>query len=430
MTSSLTAMPRDDLSIDFLGKTMPLAEHQDCAAVLEEWANRTANLPAEIAFMQEEIAEKDRQMNECLQIINKNDAAIQKWIKLNGSHVPNPKEEGHRKIVLETYDKAAILQEEKVALSQKTQNVIDKHTRWLDMNIKALQERGEFPDDGDLPSILRPQPPERATRAEPTVPVMPLSQIPNSATVVHQRHPNQHPARILPTQTQPHHAAGVTASAPTTPAAAIMLNRQTRESSLGAAANKRQRLTGGLSTVPANSSGLARHSSLTPATPRAGTPTSARAGSAQPRAAQKTTIGTKKVAPQGSRQSGVPRKSKPAKSGLGRVKRPGTKDSPSSTNDSELSEAESGSGEEEDENAPPSPSGRDAEGDEDMADVDDEEGGDDRKYCVCQSVSYGDMVACDNEQCPYEWFHWTCVGLKSEPVGTWICPVCTKNNKK
>jgi inhibitor of growth protein 3 len=423
-------MPRDDLSIDFLGKTMPLAEHQDCAAVLEEWANRTANLPAEIAFMQEEIAEKDRQMNECLQIINKNDAAIQKWIKLNGSHVSNPKEEGHRKIVLETYDKAAILQEEKVALSQKTQNVIDKHTRWLDMNIKALQERGEFPDDGDLPSILRPQPPERATRAEPTAPVMPLSQIPNSATVVHQRHPNQHPARMLPTQTQPHHAAGVTASAPTTPAAAIMLNRQTRESSLGAAANKRQRLTGGLSTVPANSSGLARHSSLTPATPRAGTPTSARAGSAQPRAAQKTTIGTKKVAPQGSRQSGVPRKSKPAKSGLGRVKRPGTKNSPSSTNDSELSEAESGSGEEEDENAPPSPSGRDAEGDEDMADVDDEEGGDDRKYCVCQSVSYGDMVACDNEQCPYEWFHWTCVGLKSEPVGTWICPVCTKNNKK
>lgn len=424
-------MPRDDLSIDLVGRKMPPAEHQDCAAVLEEWANRTANLPAEIAFMQEEIAEKDRQMNEHLQIINKNDAAIQKWIKINGSHVPNPKEEALRKVVLENYDKAAILQEEKVALSQKTQSVIDKHTRWIDMHIKALQDRGEFPDDPDLPSILRPQPPDRAPRVEAAAPAMPLGQIANSATVAHQRHPNQHPARMLPTQAQPHHAAGVTASAPTTPAAAILLSRQTRESSLGAAAaNKRQRLTVGLGSLPANSSGLARHSSLTPATPRAGTPITARAGSAQPRVSQKTTTGNKKVAPQGSRQSGVPRKSKPTKSGLGRVKRAGNKTSPSSANESELSEAESGSGEEEEEGGATSPGGRDAEGDEDMADVDDEEGGDDRKYCVCQSVSYGDMVACDNEQCPYEWFHWTCVGLKSEPVGTWICPVCTKNNKK
>jgi inhibitor of growth protein 3 len=432
-TTPLTSMPRDDLSIDFVGRNMPPAEHQDCAAVLEEWANRTANLPAEIAFMQEEIAEKDRQMNECLQVINKNDAAIQKWIKINGSHVLNPKEESHRKAVLENYDKAAILQEEKVALSQKTQSVIDKHTRWLDVHIKALQDRGEFPDDLDLPSTLRPLPSERAVRAEVTAPVMPLGPIANSATVVHQRLPIQHPARMLPTQTQPHHPSGVTASAPTTPAAAMMLNRQTRESSLGAAAaaaNKRQRLTGGLGSLPANSSGLARHSSLTPATPRAGTPTTARAGSAQPRVSQKTTTGNKKVAPQGSRQSGVPRKSKPIKSGLGRLKRTGNKNSPSSTNDSELSDAQSGSGEEDDEAVTPPPTGRDAEGDEDMADVDDEEGGDDRKYCVCQSVSYGDMVACDNEQCPYEWFHWTCVGLKSEPVGTWICPVCTKNNKK
>jgi inhibitor of growth protein 3 len=423
-------MPRDDLTIDFVGRKMPLAEHQDCAAVLDEWTNRTANLPAEIAFMQEEIAEKDRQMNECLQIITRNDNAIQKWIKINGSHIQNPKEEIHRKAVMENYDKATILQEEKVALAQKAQAIIDKHTRWLDGHIKALQERGEFPDEPDIPSILRPQPPDRTARAEPSAAVMPLGQVSNSATIAHQRHPNQHPSRMLPTQTQAA-ASATTSSAPATPAAAMMLNRQTRESSLGAvaAANKRQRLTGGLGSLPANSSGLARHSSMTPGTPRAGTPTTARAGSAQPRTSQKTTA-QKKVAPYGSRQSGAPRKNKPGKSGLSRLKRTGNKNSPSSTNDSELSEAESGSGDEEDEVTTPPPPGRDAEGDEDMVDVDEDEGGDDKKYCICQSVSYGDMVACDNEQCPYEWFHWTCVGLKSEPVGTWICPVCTKNNKK
>jgi inhibitor of growth protein 3 len=70
------------------------------------------------------------------------------------------------------------------------------------------------------------------------------------------------------------------------------------------------------------------------------------------------------------------------------------------------------------------------EDDDDAMDVDDDDGGDDKKYCLCQNVSFGDMVACDNDDCPYEWFHWSCVNLKSEPNGTWYCPVCTENMKK
>lgn len=35
------------------------------------------------------------------------------------------------------------------------------------------------------------------------------------------------------------------------------------------------------------------------------------------------------------------------------------------------------------------------------------------------------MVACDNDDCPYQWFHWTCVGLKAEPKGDWLCPHCS-----
>jgi len=409
---------------------MPQTEHQDCAAVLDEWTNRVANLPAEIAFMQEEIAEKDKLLQECIAVIQKNDTAIQKWIRINGSHVPNPREESLSRTILENYDKAQLLQEEKVALAQKTQQVIDKHTRYLDGHIKALQDRGEFPNDPDIPSLLRPTGHDRVTagRPEPPATVMPLGQIINSSVAATPRHPAQHAARMVPAQAQVQQVVGAaTASAPATPAATLLLNRQARESSLGAA-NKRQRVVGGLGTLPTNSSGLARHSSTGPGTPKAGTPSSTRAGSAGPRASQKASVSSKKVAPH--RQTGAPRKSKPGKSGLSRVKRTGNKTSPSSTNDSELSEAESGSGDEEDEAATPPPARRDAEGDEDMADADDDEGGDDKKYCMCQSVSYGDMVACDNESCPYEWFHWTCVGLKSEPVGTWICPVCTKNMKK
>lgn len=421
-------MPRDDLSIDFVGRKMPQIEHQDAAAVLDEWTNRVANLPAEIAFMQEEIAEKDRQMQDCLTVINKHDTAIQKWIRINGSHTPNPREEALSKTILENYDRAKILQEEKVALAQKTQQAIDKHTRYLDGHIKALQDKGEFPNDPDVPSLLRPQTKQEriaAARPEPVVTPTPLNPITANATsAAHTRHPNQYPVR-LPSHVQARQSTGpTTTSAPATPAAPILLNRQARESSQGAA-NKRQRLTGGLGSLPP--SGLARHSSATPGTPRAGTPSGGRAGSAGPRVSAKSAA-TKKVAPQGSRQSGVPRKGKPVKSSLSRLKRVGTKNSPSSTNDSELSEAESVSAEEE--TGTPPARGRNADEDEEMIDVEEDDGADDKKYCVCQSVSYGDMVACDNDSCPYEWFHWTCVGLKSEPVGTWICPVCTKNTKK
>jgi inhibitor of growth protein 3 len=421
---------RDDLTIDAHFRNMPQIEHQDCAAVLDEFVNRTANLPNEVLFMQEEMLEKDKQLAECIKIITRNDDSIQKWIKINGSHLANPKEDHCRKLILDNYDKAAIIQTEKMALAQKTQAILDKHTRWIDGHIKVLQDRNEFPNDPDLPSTLRPQINGQAPRVEASAAIMPVGQIPNSAAVVHLRHPNQHPPRAIPPQVQAHQIAGPSASsAPATPAAPLLMHRQQRESSLGAASSKRQRLTGGLGNLPATSSGLARHTSLTPNTPRAGTPgSSTRAGSAGPRAVQKTTAGSKKVAPNGSRQSGVLRKAKPVKSRLSRVKTKGDKNSPSSTNDSELSDAESGSGEEEDEAV--TPPARDAEGDDDMADIDDDEGGDDKKYCLCQNVSFGDMVACDNETCPYEWFHWTCVGLKSEPVGTWICPVCTKDMKK
>ncbi|CDH53573.1 phdfinger domain containing protein [Lichtheimia corymbifera JMRC:FSU:9682] len=45
-------------------------------------------------------------------------------------------------------------------------------------------------------------------------------------------------------------------------------------------------------------------------------------------------------------------------------------------------------------------------------------------YCYCRQVSYGEMVACDGEHCPYEWFHMDCVGLDAPPKGAWYCDDC------
>ncbi len=282
-------MPRDDLTIDGWIDSrvkMPPADHQDAAAILEEWTNRVANLPNEIAHMQEEIEHKDRELEECLSIIRKHDNNIQKWIKLNGSHTANPKEKDLARIILENYDKAQILQEEKLALSQKCQKRVDHHIRFLDGQIKGLQDRGEMGPDPDLPSLLRAPPhPTNTLRADTvTAAALPLAPVINSASVASTRHPNQYPPRRLPSHVQ-ETIPTTSSSAPATPAASILIGRQARESSLGAVnANKRQRLTAGIHPP----SGLARQSSMGPGTPKAGTPTGgARAGSAGPRVMQK-----------------------------------------------------------------------------------------------------------------------------------------------
>ncbi|GAA5869373.1 hypothetical protein JCM3774_004216 [Rhodotorula dairenensis] len=45
-------------------------------------------------------------------------------------------------------------------------------------------------------------------------------------------------------------------------------------------------------------------------------------------------------------------------------------------------------------------------------------------YCYCNRVSFGEMIACENEDCAREWFHLECVGLDKAPEGTWYCDDC------
>lgn len=49
---------------------------------------------------------------------------------------------------------------------------------------------------------------------------------------------------------------------------------------------------------------------------------------------------------------------------------------------------------------------------------------DERTYCYCDAVSYGDMIGCDNDDCPREWFHLACTGMTSAPKGKWYCDDC------
>ncbi|XP_054710334.1 inhibitor of growth protein 3-like [Uloborus diversus] len=52
------------------------------------------------------------------------------------------------------------------------------------------------------------------------------------------------------------------------------------------------------------------------------------------------------------------------------------------------------------------------------------------RYCICNQVSYGDMVACDHKDCPFEWFHYPCVGITQPPKGKWFCPQCSSSMKR
>lgn len=93
------------------------------------------------------------------------------------------------------------------------------------------------------------------------------------------------------------------------------------------------------------------------------------------------------------------------------------------TEDDDEEEAGYSDGEDEDAAVEDDERGEDDEDEEEEEEED--EAADDKKYCTCQNVSFGNMVACDNDDCPYEWFHWQCVGMTKEPAGKWYCDECT-----
>lgn len=56
-----------------------------------------------------------------------------------------------------------------------------------------------------------------------------------------------------------------------------------------------------------------------------------------------------------------------------------------------------------------------SEEEESLHEGDDEDEEGEPRYCYCNEISFGEMVACDNDACPREWFHLSCVGLTKPP---------------
>ncbi|KAI6787641.1 hypothetical protein KC361_g9450 [Hortaea werneckii] len=455
------------------------AQHEDAATLLETFTHDVASLPPELSHLLSEISHKDAQITAFRDEISKRDAQLQKWVRINGGHAHNPKEEGTVKQCEDLFDKCEVLQAEKEGLSEKALVVLERGIKRLDVGLRGLVAREEFPADWNGPSLLS------STGTGANTPIASggtgvlrdVSGNAGAANGAGAGGPNIANAAQMRLQ-QTAASGGGRTSGQQTPTAQMASSQ--RESSTET--SKRRRLNPSLGNLPTASSHL-RQSSLGPGTPKAGTPAptsganTSRAGSAQPvrpaagnaqkkGAAAPAPQQGKKLAPpgaagnnsrkrirtstgnnkKGDRRRHLARdRATPSTNASGSdSERTSTSPTPSSLPRSQQDGASdthgggggpgapgsggpgsaAGAGTTNNHNGrkssrhPELPTAA-AEDEEDY-----EEENDDQLYCYCQKVSYGDMVGCDNDDCAYQWFHWDCVGVKSEPKGEWLCPTC------
>nr|POE63011.1 chromatin modification-related protein yng2 [Quercus suber] len=391
-----------------------------------------ANTPAEVTHLLEEIQAKDAQILAFKDEISKRDAQLQKWVRLNGGHVLNPKEDAFSETIKNCYDKCEILQAEKCGLSEKALIVLERQIKRLDVGLRSLGSREEFPSNWDGPSLLSAS----GTGANTPAGTGPVSSTAGPLQAVSGNIGSTGGMANIANAAQLRMAVAAASARGSGVQTPPVVPRVQREGSTEAS-NKRRRLNQpALGNLPASSSNL-RQSSLGPGTPKAGTPgpasTNSRAGSAQP---ARPALGQKK-APASAQPS---RKPAPSQQSRKRDRPPGgtkkgrdrrsqlARDRATPSTNASLSDEES-------ESTSPTPTSlqrSQADGTADgrrrgeaSAEEEDEEN-DDQLYCYCQKSSFGDMVGCDNDNCEYQWFHWDCVGVKSAPEGEWLCPTCRK----
>lgn len=390
----------------------------------------SANIPQDLAHLFEEIQAKDQSIHEHRTNINNRDLSIQKHVRNNGSLVPFPREEGLSKTISLNYTKALQLQDEKMVLSKKALDLLERQVRRFDVKIKELQTDGAIPNDSTIPTMLKTikRPPSRPgpTASAPTTirnsGVIPPSVTGRSSTIAELG---------LVNDLQPRSMDGTELQRPQSTNRQIQAIRQEtrphspiiplgRDNSAAGSDRKRQRLMG-----PSNLGSLksARESSAGLRTPRAGTPTGSATGrpsSLGPKAGPLKRASMKRIGSPMQRKLAE----KTVKAGQKKGKRGKRKGrSVASDEESGATPSEGGTGAgSEDELTPPLDAS--VTGEDVSMHGEDEDGADDRKYCVCKNVSFGNMVACDNGDCPIEWYHWGCVGITSSPVGKWYCDLC------
>ena len=431
-----------------------MAAAEDCASVLEQFIHDASNLPAEISHMMEEIQAKDLELQKHHSSITGKDGNIQKHLKMNGVLQAHPKETEYADQVKKNYELVTDLQCQKVLLSEKACSLLDRQIKRLDTRIRELQTDGQLIDGPPLPSIFnRKAEPTKSFLDIPTnLPLQPAAVSALNAGA--HRHNAQVAAGLQPSQTRqlPQVAAINTApqrsSAPATPASVLQQQQRQREREHSLGAESRKRKLGALAGVnlPTQPSSL-RQSSLGPGTPKAGTPTAttgSRAGSvprntAAPQSAtatgpKKTPLSKKAIANQMHKLTNKHTKRvslagrKKGQSPSVRSHRGGT--AASDGDDSVLSSADAS---ETDASQSRRGGGRKKKVKEEVEvdmvddeDHDEDDANDDTRYCYCQEQSYGEMVACENDDCTRQWFHTGCIGMKKVPDEDedWYCPDC------
>ena len=463
-----------------------MASVEDCASVLEQFVHDGANLPAEITHMMEEITAKDDIMRNHHKTINAQDGQLQKHVRLHGGLQPHPNEKEFAVSIVESYDSCHDLQSQKILLAERAVMLLDRQVKRLDVKIRELQNDGQLTDDPPIPSLFsrKSQQIDHVRNWQSEIHAASTNAL--RVTSGNVGHP--HPASMQRPQVTLHHSSSTGSQVnrqvpqivttqtrnpvPATPASAhpTVQQRFHRESSASAAdPNKRRRLNPTLGNLPAASSNL-RQSSLGPGTPKAGTPTGTsalgpkRGTSADPRASQPSghgiktkginaTSNTKKVAPHQQinklksankkRLSGLSSSSSTRKKGNTPSSRRGgvgaTSDDESVLSSATPSDTEStatstrgGAGSGRRAGRPKKTADQSASARPSASPEPDNEAEDSTPYCFCHQPSYGDMVACENDSCPFEWFHLKCVGLRETPgeEEVWFCPACTEGMKK
>ena len=394
------------------------SEIGDCATVLEQFIHDSANLPAEINYMMEEIQAIDQEMQKYLTGINSKESALQKQVKNHGSLVAHPKEQEYAGYAKKHYDVCLNLQRKKMEHSDRAYLLLDRQLKRLDERIQQLIRSGQLDDDG-IPSVFNRKSDSQKVPLDMPLPLQAasISALNASAHRLNAqatptiRAPQPRQIQQAQTSIQPQRA-----SVPATPAPGIQSQKasQEREQSAGPD-SKRRKLT--MSTtglnIPSQPSSL-RQSSIGPGTPKAGTPTGSRAGSvprsAIPGGVKKTTVGIAKKAPHAQvtklknkhtkhvrlSQSGSRKKAgSPAVRGL----RAGTEASEDSVlssadaSDTDTSQAKARRRKKAQHQAPEPASASEEEGEDET---------DDKLYCYCSQPSFGEMVGCENPNCPRE----------------------------
>ncbi|KAK6340402.1 Histone acetyltransferase complex subunit [Orbilia blumenaviensis] len=366
---------------------------EDVQSVLEQFIENVSNLPAELTHLYEELSNKDKRVHALKQSIAQKDASIQRFIRQNGSQTIYPKEAAYNKAIGEAFKEIGVIQDEKCKLAKRATELIDKHVKRLDMKIRDLQREGLISEDFITPQMLSQYAPPNLSGP---------SSSNNSGNSNNSSSGGSITTNALPGRLPPSHAgsrAGGGSSVGSGNSTASTLENVSRtlaasaEDQLlhtlkgilpsGAPDPKRRRLnTGG--PAPVGPSPLANASN---ANSGVNTPTRGLSSLSQGQAP--------------ARRSGPPPKP---------VRRPTANTAPKKQkNEDDVDEDHS-----------------DSDNDEEEEDT----GEDQKPYCVCQQVSFGNMVACDNKSCPFEWFHWGCVGLTKEPAGSWFCDHCTKLRNK